>query len=341
MKKRILLIEDDDIVRENTAEILRLADYEVSTAINGKVGIKKAIKCKPDLIICDILMPELDGYGVLQIVMNNKDLQKTPFIFMTAKTNHSDMRKGMDMGASDYITKPFDESELLSAVGSRLKKRDIFKELERENEIDEIIRFENIENIFDAKEGFTYKKNETIYCRGNSSNFIFYIVDGKVKTYKTHEDGKELILNIFNKNNFFGFTSLLQNNPYHENAVALKTTILYKINKKELLDLVNKNPQIAISFMDIFSEKLKDLKDRLIHITYDSVRKKTAKTLLLLYAGNEKRLVEISRSDLADFIGVAKETLIRTLSEFREESLIKTNRNSIEIINLKKLNEVK
>ncbi|MEN8185869.1 MAG: response regulator [Bacteroidota bacterium] len=341
--KKILLIEDDTIVRENTAEILQLANYEIVTAINGKDGVEKAMNHKPDLIICDILMPELDGYGVLQILMRNKGLQKTPFIFMTAKTNHSDMRRGMDLGASDYITKPFEESELLSAIESRLKKRAIFKKRDKESEtyIKENVNFDNLEIVFKDKEKFIYSKNETIFCKGNSSNFIFYIVDGEVKTYKTNQDGKELIIGIFKKNDFFGFTSFAHNNPYHENAVAIKTTTLYKIRKSEVFDLVKRNPQLAINFMDLLTDSLKDLKDKLIHIAYDTVRGKTAETLLTLYAANEKRSLIITRYNLANLIGVAKETLIRTLTEFRDENLIETNRNSIRIIDEKGLKEVK
>ena len=104
MKKKILIIEDDKIVRENTAEILQLANYDVITAEDGKAGLEKTQFFKPDLIICDILMPELDGYGVLQIMMRNKSLQRIPVIFMSAKTKHEDIRRGMDLGASDYIT---------------------------------------------------------------------------------------------------------------------------------------------------------------------------------------------------------------------------------------------
>ena len=116
MKKKVLIIEDDKIVRENTAEILLLANYEVITAENGKFGIEKANFFKPDLIICDILMPELDGYGVLQIMMRSNLLQKIPLIFMSAKTKHDDIRRGMDLGASDYITKPFYPEILLDRV---------------------------------------------------------------------------------------------------------------------------------------------------------------------------------------------------------------------------------
>src|SRR4051812_21185932 len=111
--KKILLIEDNDDIRENTAEILELANYKVTTAPDGKRGVESALKNKPDLIICDIMMPELDGYGVLHLLHKNKETRDTPFIFLSAKTERTDIRKGMDIGADDYITKPFVATELL------------------------------------------------------------------------------------------------------------------------------------------------------------------------------------------------------------------------------------
>src|ERR1035437_7618106 len=120
--KTILLIEDNFEVRENTAEILELEHYTVLTAVNGIQGVRLAISEKPDLIICDIMMPELDGYGVLHMLSKNIDTASIPFIFLTAKAEKADHRKGMTMGADDYLTKPFDDMELLSAVEIRLKK---------------------------------------------------------------------------------------------------------------------------------------------------------------------------------------------------------------------------
>ena len=106
--KKILLIEDNKDVRENTAEILRLAPYEVVTAKNGKEGVELAQSEKPDLIICDIMMPVLDGHGVLHLLSKNEETSGIPFIFLTAKAERSDFRKGMEMGADDYLTKPFE-----------------------------------------------------------------------------------------------------------------------------------------------------------------------------------------------------------------------------------------
>src|SRR5678810_316693 len=123
--KSILVIEDNKDLRENTAEILDLAGYKTFTAENGKKGVDVALKEKPSVIVCDIMMPELDGYGVLHLLRKNETTQAIPFIFLTAKTERSDLRKGMEMGADDYITKPFEDIELLNAIEIRLKKAEI------------------------------------------------------------------------------------------------------------------------------------------------------------------------------------------------------------------------
>lgn len=342
MRKKILLIEDDQIVRENTAEILQLANYEVLTAENGKLGLEKANVFKPDLIICDILMPELDGYGVMQIAMRNEDLQRIPIIFMSAKTKHEDVRKGMDLGASDYITKPFEESELLSAVATRLKRKAIMEGTLQNTVVKERKwRIEDIEEAFAHKERFEYRPGATIYCEGNVGNHVFYITRGEVKTYKVNEDGKELITELFSDKSFFGFTSFLAHKPYSENAEAIQATEIIKLEKGELLNLIKSNPQLGLNFIDLLSNDLDTVKEHLMHLAYDSVRKKTADAILHLSPVSKKdKTVRISRSDLASMIGIAKETLTRTLTDFKDEKLIQTNRNTIQVLNSQKLKNI-
>jgi CRP-like cAMP-binding protein/CheY-like chemotaxis protein len=342
MRKKILLIEDDQIVRENTAEILQLANYEVLTAENGKMGLEKANVFKPDLIICDILMPELDGYGVMQIAMRNEELQRIPIIFMSAKTKHEDIRKGMDLGASDYITKPFEESELLSAVATRLKRKAIMEGVHPNSVLRERKwRIEDIEEAFAHKERFEYRPGATIYCEGNVGNHVFYVTRGEVKTYKVNEDGKELITELFSDKSFFGFTSFLAHKPYSENAEAIQLTEIIKLEKIELLNLIKSNPQLGLNFIDLLSNDLDTVKDHLMHLAYDSVRKKTADAILQLAPQSTKdKTVRISRSDLASMIGIAKETLTRTLTDFKDEKLIRTNRNSIQVLNSQKLKNI-
>src|SRR5579871_6112565 len=125
--KKLLLIEDNTDIRENITELLQLNGYSVLTAKNGKAGVEIAVKEIPDLIICDILMPVLDGYGVLHLLSRHKETFGIPFIFLTAKSEKADFRKGMELGADDYLTKPFDGIELLNAVEIRLKKTDNLK----------------------------------------------------------------------------------------------------------------------------------------------------------------------------------------------------------------------
>ncbi|MEH1924458.1 hybrid sensor histidine kinase/response regulator [Nostoc sp.] len=118
----ILVIEDEPQVRVNIQEILQLSDFETLIAANGKIGLEIAQAKLPDLIICDIMMPELDGYSVLSALRQNEATTNIPLIFVTAKAERSDFRQGMDFGADDYLTKPFTPEELLSAIASRLDK---------------------------------------------------------------------------------------------------------------------------------------------------------------------------------------------------------------------------
>jgi two-component system sensor histidine kinase/response regulator len=121
-KTLILVIEDEEELRETIKEVLELKDFRVIVAENGKIGIKKAIDHKPDLIICDIMMPEVDGYEVVTEVRKNPDLDLVPFVFLSAKHTSQDLRLGMGLGADDYLVKPFKIHELLQTVETRLKK---------------------------------------------------------------------------------------------------------------------------------------------------------------------------------------------------------------------------
>lgn len=120
---KILVIEDDPTIRENIEEILQLAEFQPILAADGDQGVKLAIANLPDLIICDVMMSKLDGYEVLKMLKEQKSTQNIPFIFLTAKSARGDFRHGMDLGADDYLTKPFAMDELLSAINTRMEKK--------------------------------------------------------------------------------------------------------------------------------------------------------------------------------------------------------------------------
>ena len=121
-KQKILVIDDEEGIRDTLETILSLDGYDVTTAINGEEGIKSAEAHIPDLIICDIMMPIMDGYEVAKRVRENKEMVATPFLFLSAKASHMDFRKGLGAGADDYLIKPFRNEELLAAIEMRLKR---------------------------------------------------------------------------------------------------------------------------------------------------------------------------------------------------------------------------
>ena len=122
--KKILVIEDEPEMRRNITTLLRYYDYEPVSAENGRVAVEMARREKPDLILCDVMMPELDGYGVLQALQADASLARIPFIFLTAKGEKDDLRSGMNLGADDYLTKPVVNADLVRAIESRLRRCD-------------------------------------------------------------------------------------------------------------------------------------------------------------------------------------------------------------------------
>jgi DNA-binding response OmpR family regulator len=127
MMKKIVIIEDEEAVRDNLQELLILEGFDVQSVDNGKAGVQVIQECLPDLVICDVMMPLLDGYGVLTILRQQPNTASIPFIFLTAKATRDDFRQGMGMGADDYITKPFTTDEVLNAIQIRLLKKNMLR----------------------------------------------------------------------------------------------------------------------------------------------------------------------------------------------------------------------
>jgi CRP-like cAMP-binding protein len=347
--RRVLLIEDNDEIRENTAEILELANYKVDTAANGKIGVEKALEFIPDLIICDIMMPVLDGYGVLHLLHKNETLKNVPFIFLTAKSERGDFRKGMEMGADDYITKPFSDIELLTAIESRLKKAALLQQ-NFENSTSQILADEtgNIKALLELVETSAvnfYKKKRLIYAEGNHPVKLYYIQKGKIKTFKTNDDGKGLTVGLYGEGDYVGFTSILEGTVYKETAEAIEDTTLVIIDREEFEKLLQKNKEVAQQFIQLLAQSVTDREKQLVGIAYNSLRKRVAEALVLLlkkYTKNDdgKFSIHISREDLAHIAGTATESIIRTLSDFKSEKLIDIKEGAIIILDEKKLSEL-
>ncbi len=350
MQKTILLIEDNNDVRENTAEMLELANYKVLTAENGKIGVELAKKNKPDLVICDIMMPEMDGYGVLFMLGKDPETSGIPFIFLTAKAEKSDIRKGMELGADDYLTKPFDEMALLNAIDIRLKKSELFKKAFHKNEegltefINDARGIEELQKLSVARKNRAFKKKDVIFHEGDFPYNLYFVTKGKVKTFKMNRDGKEYITGIATQGDFIGYMDILENSDFTETAEALEDSEIQIIVRQDFLSLIYSNRDVAAKFIKMLSGDLKEREERMLNLAYNSVRKRTSDALLMLQKRynkeKENNPIPVSREDLAGIVGTSTESVIRTLSDFKEEKLVDISGRNITIQNLDKLKKV-
>jgi DNA-binding response OmpR family regulator len=347
MAKTILVIDDNNDLRENTAEILELAGYRTVTAENGKRGVDAAIKEKPSLIVCDIMMPELDGYGVLHMLRKNPDTQNIPFIFLTAKTERTDFRKGMEMGADDYVTKPFEDIELLNAIEVRLKKAEVLEQNYAPSAqglaqfIKDVKDVGLLRQLSDQYAVEFFSKKQTLYQESKRPRFLYYLISGKVKAFKAHEDGKEYITDLFSAGDFIGYTALIEDKNYDDSATVLEDAEVMQIPRDEFSQMIYSDINIASKFIRIVTQNVKEKEERLISLAYSSLRKRVAKALVDIdekfNAQGDKPTIEFSREDIAQYVGTATESLIRTLSDFKSEKLIDIKSGKISILNLEKL----
>ncbi len=353
MKNKILVIEDNSSMRENTSELLQLAGYQVSVASNGKEGLEKAIQEHPDLIFCDIFMPELDGYGVLRAMKNNPDLEEIPFVFFTAVSEKDVFRKAMDLGADDFLSKPFEGDELLRIAESKIKKNTLRKnkvedKLERLSEfMNEVLSFEEITNLSSQHKVKKIKNKYPIYSEGDAASNLFFVVSGKIKIFKTNESGKEYIVTIHKPGEFFGYTAILDNSGLEkQSAMAIEDSEIALIPKQDFYSLLYSNRAVSMKFIRFISNNVIENEEKLLKLAYNSARKKVADTLLFLSRqfqseGKMEHGLHINRENLSAIAGISPESISRNLADFREEGLIESENGIIQILNYKKLEMLK
>lgn len=334
MSKTILFIDDNSEMLENTAELLELSNYKVFTASNGKDGVRIAKKEALDLIICDVMMPGLDGYEVLHILSQDPKTQVIPFIFLTAKSGNSDFRKGMNLGADDYLTKPFEEMDLLKTIENKLKKFEV-----RKSAVDHGVSAEEIVAKASVR---IFKAKEKIFYDSESPSFVYYILEGEVKSWKIDGYGKELITNIYTEKDFIGYTAALEGTAYKHSATTLKETKLAAIPKAEFLDWVNHNSTASSFFLKKMANTIVSTNEKLLKVSYGSLRERVAQSLLKIASEDAQKnlVIEYSREDLSNLVGTATESLIRVLKEFKDDKLINIDKRKIEIIDQERLKKL-
>ena len=341
--KKILVIEDNAEVRENLEEILELSGYEVLTAEDGTVGVDIAVSEQPDLILCDVMMPKLDGFGVLNILSKKNNTADIPFIFLTAKAEKADFRRGMNLGADDYITKPFYKDELLDVIETRLRKSEqLRKKFDKTEQglsafINEARGYEELKKLSNDRRIKFLKKRELLFEEGDYPRYLYFVKSGKIKIFKTNEDGKEYIVNISTDGDFIGYVDLIKDSKYSESAAALEDTDVSLIPKEDFQSLMYANRDVASQLIKMLANNIAEKEEQLLQLAYNSVRKRVADALLLLSEKEGNNEFNVLRDDLARIVGTAKESVIRMLTEFKEDGYIDIIDGAITIKNKPKL----
>jgi len=346
----ILLIEDHQIIRENTAQLLELAGYTMLLAENGELGVQLALTTRPDLVICDIMMPVLDGYGVLQIFNQNPQLTGIPFIFLTAKTERTDQRLGMALGADDYLTKPFVKAELLSAVQGRLSRFQHLRPEPAPLRVDLVKLFNEAQQANDLaslsldRKAHLIRRKQDIYLEGDEATRLYFVQSGRVKTVKTTDGGKELLIGLHGPGEFFGYLPLLQNSPHVDSAVVVDEAELLYIPKDDFMALLLRNPAVGQQFVRLLAGQVSGQADQLLALAYNSIRRRVADTLVQLHAQADPTTdaaIQLPRDDMAAMVGTAAESLSRTLNEFKQAGLIELLPNTIRVLEPEKLRQAR
>lgn len=344
---KILVIEDNQAIRENITEILEMADYSVIEAADGRQGLLLAETQHPDLIVCDLSLPILDGYVVLQMLSRNDTACRVPFIFLTARAERAEIRRGMDMGADDYITKPFNPSELLSAIECQLRKSaytrphvindpPVMTESMIEDPFKGLIKDRNIK---------TFKSKQIIYQEGTHPSCLYFILKGFVKTIRVDDDGKEFITGLFREGDFLGFVPILDKTRYSDSAHAIDQVMLSVIPISDFEEMTSLNKHAQEQIIKMLAHTIEEKEVQLLRVAYDSLRKRAADTLLSVFnkysvAGDSNVGIKFSRGNLAAIAGVAKESFARTLADFRDEHLIDIRHGVIYLLDISKLNQL-
>ena len=348
--RKILLIASDPAIRTLTTDVLALAHYQVLLAQDGKSGVEMAETEQPDVVITEIAMPGLDGYGVMHLLQSYPWFYNTLFIVLCTACDKVELRRAMSMGADDVIIKPFDGTELLSSIEVRSKKRDslaksnghspdtIAPPVQTEKELMmQLISDRNIDR---------YNRRQLIYKKGDRPTKLFYLINGKARSFNTHPDGKDLAIDLFGPGDFLGYADILKNHNYAESVETIEYVELAVIPRAEFEQLVFQNPVFARRFIDLAVTRSKIMEHRLLWMAYHTLRQKVAAALLHLiekYGNGQNSPFEINlnRSVFASIAGTATESSIRTLGEFRSEKLIELETDgTIRVTNPKRLGQL-
>lgn len=345
--KTILLIDDDTDMLRTTSGILEQGGYSVIEAATGERAVELARLEAPDLVLCDITLPLMDGYDVLRELGREARTAEIPFIFLSAKAEHVDMRegrvKGTDLVTDEHFNKPYQAEELIDAVKARLERSTLFRKtfahgLEGLDEFLDLARgVDTLKDLSKDRRTRQLKDHEIIFRQGEDLQDIPYIVKGKVRAFKVNKDGKELTTALYGTGDFIGYQGLLEDGQATECAETLEDSQLALIPQQELLALLQRDHDVSMCFIKLLARDGEEKRANLLQMAYASIRQRVAQSLLRIqerYAKEDDTCigVRISREDLASVVGTATESLIRCLADLKAEKLISVDGREICIL---------
>ncbi|MCB0619255.1 MAG: response regulator [Saprospiraceae bacterium] len=336
---KILVIEDHQEVRENLEELLELCDYEVVSAADGEAGIALATQERPDLILCDIMMPGIDGYEVLSRLSHQPETAIIPFIFLTARAEKVDIRRGMQMGADDYLTKPFEEEELLKAIRVRLdKNRQMQEQFQRtlqswEAFLSDARQAEGLDSLPTECSRQIFQKGEVIYKAGEQARHLYFLVNGQVETAKQMENGDRQVVHLHSPGCFFGYLPLIQGTTYQEQTKALEKTEIAILSREDFLCLLLNNRTFSMKFIRMLANQVREAEEQLLKLVFQTTRRKVISTLLTAQPGaGEGSEDHISLQELRQQTNLAFLNLNLILHRLDHEKLIHFQNDFVQLI---------
>lgn len=341
---RVLIIDSDAVFRSGIGEVLTLAGYQVVEAGCGKQGAALGLRKNPDLILCDFQLTDFDGFGLLHLFNNNENTRAIPFIFTSFSRNVDDIRRAMDLGADDYLIKPLSDTEILSAIDARLRKKQFCKEQFVRMNDEQNVHSGNtarFDSLLDERKTRTFRRGQTLFYEGDPCNVVWVLLQGTVKTVKIADDGRELITAMFHQDDLIGINGLFSEECYNESAIAVTDARLTNIPRSQFENYVFRYPDVAQKTILMLSRQVRQQEEQLMQIAYQSVRKRISEAILRLCRSNGGPNIHITRVDLAALSGTAPETVSRILSDFRSEGLIHRQGNELTVLGMKKLERVR
>lgn len=341
---KILIIEDHLEVRENLQEPLELCNYEVFCAPNGETGVQKALSLQPDLILCDIMMPGIDGYEVLATLAQHPETAAIPFIFLSARADKADIRRGMLLGADDYLTKPFEEQDLLKAIQVRLLKSHLLKQPFQKS-------YEGLNSfLFQARQegglpldtnvqpGIRkYEAGQFIFRENDSPEYLYFLASGKVRLYRPQPE-PPAVFTDHEKGSFFGYKALISGQNYLHHAQVLEPAEVSMLSKSDFFLLLLFNRSFSIRFIQLLANQVKEQEKQLLKLVQEISRRRVADTILELCppgaAGGD---AEIPLTDILSRSRIANLTLTIALRHLDREQAIALRQDYIRLLDTGKL----